>query len=159
MTEKKGKKERDILLFLAETIHESVQSVNNSKIFAGVMIIVLNIGSKFVTFKFSKPFEAYLKYTFSRQVLVFAIAWMGTRDIYIALLMTLLFTIFTEVFFHDESPFCVFSSEFCDYHTDLLDNATNEKITEEDVRKARDVLERAKKQNIIEVDVTDYSFR
>ena len=65
-------------------LHERILNINKSKVFAGLMIIVLNIASKFVTFKFGKTTEMYLKYTFSRQILVFAMAWMGTRDIYIA---------------------------------------------------------------------------
>ena len=58
-----------------------------------IMIIIINIASKFVTFKVSKTMESYLKFNFSRDVLVFAITWMGTRDIYIALVLTILFII------------------------------------------------------------------
>jgi hypothetical protein len=69
---------------LFDFIHNSIMQINNSKIFAGLMIITLNIASRFVTIKLSKSLESYLKFTFSKQILVFAIAWMGTRDIYIA---------------------------------------------------------------------------
>ena len=65
-----------------QTIHTNVTMLNGSKIFAGFMIIMLNISSRFVTIKLSKSVESYLKYTFSRQILIFTIAWMGTRDIY-----------------------------------------------------------------------------
>ena len=123
-------------------LHSSVTSLNNSKLFAGLMIIILNIASKFVTFKLSKSMESYLKFTFSKQVLVFAMAWMGTRDIYIALFMTVLFTIFMEYLFNEESPFCCLPEEFTDYHVSLLD----EKVSDEDIRKAKEVLEKAEKQ-------------
>ena len=66
---------------LAKYVHKHVEHVNNSKIFAGLMIIILNIASKFVSFKFSKSIEMYLKHTFSKQLLVFAISWMGNSDI------------------------------------------------------------------------------
>ena len=68
-----------------KNIHDNVQDLNKSKVSAGLMIITLNIASRFVTIKLSKSMESYLKYTFSKQILIFAIAWMGTRDIYIAL--------------------------------------------------------------------------
>ena len=61
---------------MKSNIHSYIQNINNSKIFAGLMIIILNITSKFVNFRFSKSVERYLKYTFSKQILVFAIAWM-----------------------------------------------------------------------------------
>jgi hypothetical protein len=111
------------------------------------MIITLNIASKFVTIKLSKSMEAYLKYTFSRQILVFAIAWMGTRDIYVALAITIMFIILMEYLFHEESAFCCLTDEFKDYHLSLLENDDVNKITDEDIRKAKDVLERAKAQN------------
>ena len=71
-----------------KNMHNSISYLNGSKIFAGIMIIVLQISSRFFTIRLSKTMESYLKYTFSRQVLIFAIAWMGTRDIYIALIIT-----------------------------------------------------------------------
>jgi hypothetical protein len=122
------------------------------------MIIILNIASKFVTFKFSKTLESYLKYTFSYQVLIFAIAWMGTRDIYTAIFITAIFLFVTEILFHEESSYCIFPKEFCDYHINLLENNNADKITETEVRKAKDVLERAKKQNVFQEELTEYSF-
>ena len=131
-------------------LHNSIKSINDSKIFAGLMIITLNIVSKFVNIKLSKTMEAYLKFSFSRQILVFAIAWMGTRDIYIALFITFIFVICSEYLFHEESRFFVLSEEFKDYHISLLDNEelNKEKVTEEDIRKAKDILKRAKMQEL-----------
>jgi hypothetical protein len=139
-------------------LNNQVQALNNSKIFAGLMIITLNIVSKFVNIKLGKTMEAYFKYSFSKQLLVFAIAWMGTRDIYIAIFITMCFVIATDYLFHEDSPFFVLSENFRDYHIDLLDNDNNEKVTEEDVRKAKNILERAKKQKVIEVDFQSYAF-
>jgi uncharacterized membrane protein len=134
---------------LLDYLHNNVQAVNNSKIFAGLMIITLNIVSKFVNIKLSKTLEAYLKYTFSKQILVFAIAWMGTRDIYIALLITVVFVICTEYLFHEDSYFFVLPEEFKNYHISLLENETNKEfVTDEDIKKAKEVLERAKTQNM-----------
>ena len=74
-----------------KNMDSQIQNLNNSKVFAGLMIITLNIASKFVNIKLGKTMERYLKYTFSKQILVFAIAWMGTRDIYIALTIVFFF--------------------------------------------------------------------
>jgi hypothetical protein len=142
-------------------IHEHIQSINNSKIFAGLMIITLNIVSKFANFKLSKTLEAYFKYTFSRQILVFVIAWMGTRDIYIAAIITLIFVILTEYLLHEESQFFILSDEFKDYHISLLDNENSpDKITEEDIKKAQDILEKAKNQNVeVNLVASDTAYR
>ena len=66
-------------------INSHVMYLNNSKFFAGVIMILLNVGSKFMSIQFSKSTEEYMKFTLSKQILVFAMAWMGTRDIYVAL--------------------------------------------------------------------------
>ena len=102
-------------------IHNYITALNSSKIFAGLMIIVLNIASRFVTIKLSKSMESYLKYTFSRQILIFAIAWMGTRDIYIALIISTVFMICMDFLFNEDSRFCCLPSDFTDYHLELFD--------------------------------------
>ena len=128
---------------LAKYIHKHVEHVNNSKIFAGLMIIILNIASKFVSFKFSKSIEMYLKHTFSKQLLVFAIAWMGTRDIYIALLITIIFIICMDYIFNEDSMFCCLPESFTNYHLEL------DKVTDDDIKKAKDVLAKADEQNML----------
>jgi hypothetical protein len=139
---------RGILSYL----NNQVQVVNNSKIFAGLMIITLNIVSKFVNIKLSRTMEAYLKFSFSRSILVFAIAWMGTRDIYIALFITAVFIVVTEYLLHEDSSFFVLSEDFRDYHLNMLDQG---QVTMEEVNRAKEVLERAKLQGLI--DKTDNS--
>jgi hypothetical protein len=119
-------------------------TLNNSKIFAGLMIIVLNIASKFVTVKLSKTMESYLKHTFSRDMLVFAIAWMGTRDIYTALIIMLVFILCMDYLLNEESSFCCLPENFTDYHVSLLDN--NETVTPDQIKQAEEVLAKAKKQ-------------
>ena len=133
---------------LFSILNEHVSRINDSKIFAGIMIITLNIASRFVTIKLGKSMESYLKYTFSKYLLVFTIAWMGTRDIYIAFTIMLIFIIITDYLLDDDSMFCILPEEFKDYHQDLLENDGNkEEVTEEDIKKAEKVLEKAKKQN------------
>ena len=63
-------------------VHNHIMFLNNSKFFAGVVMILLNVGSKFISIQFSKSTEEYLKMNVTKQLLVFAMAWMGTRDIY-----------------------------------------------------------------------------
>jgi uncharacterized membrane protein len=154
------KSNKNIFSQIFSYLHNNIQALNNSKLFAGLMIITLNIVSKFANFKLSKTLESYFKFTFSRQILVFAIAWMGTRDIYVALIITVVFVILTEYLFHEESAFFVLPETFKDYHISLLENENNkDEVTDEDVKKALIVLEKAKDQNLIEKkDYSSYSF-
>ena len=70
-------------------IGEYLSHLNNSKFFAGLVMIMLNIGSKYITIELSKSQEEYLRNSIGRQMLIFAISWMGSRDILIALALTL----------------------------------------------------------------------
>jgi len=124
--------------------HNHVMNINNSKLFAGLMIIVLNIASRFVTIKLSKTMEAYLKYTFSRDILVFAISWMGTRDIYIAIGITIVFMIMVDYILNEQSAFCCLPSNFTEYHVSLIND--DETITPDQIKSAEETLEKAKKQ-------------
>ena len=46
-------------------------NINTSKFFAGFVMIMLNIGSKYITIKLSKSQESYLRNTIARQLLIF----------------------------------------------------------------------------------------
>jgi len=129
-----------------------VVALNQSKIFAGIMIVIINIASKFVTINMSKTMESYLKYTFSRDVLVFAITWMGTRDIYVAIGLTLLFIIIVDYLFNEQSRFCCLTESFKNYHISKLEGMDNRMPTAEEITKAKSVLEKANMQqpNIIQ---------
>jgi len=139
-------------------LHDHVKVLNESKIFAGLMIIILNIASRFVTIKMSKTMQSYLKVTFSRYILVFAIAWMGTRDIYIALGVTLMFIIIIDHLLDEESSFYILPEEFKDYHTAIVDDDEETKeVSEEEVKKAQKLLEKAQKQKNLNLDFQGYN--
>ena len=134
---------KDTLVF----INQNVLAMNQSKIFAGLVIIVLNISSKFVTIKLSKPMEGYLKYTFSRDVLVFAMAWMGTRDIYTALLITIIFSICANFLFNENSRFCCLPESFIDQHSAAMDSPPDQtQITDQQIKDAVALLANAQQQ-------------
>ena len=127
-------------------IMNSLKTLNNSKFFAGLVMIMLNIGSKYVTIELSKNQEQYLKNNIGRQLLIFAISWMGSRDILIALALTAIFTVLTDHLFNEQSAFCIIPKKYRRYEH-LLDLDKDNQVTEEEVRKATEILEKAKRRN------------
>ena len=123
-------------------ILEYLKALNNSKFFAGLVMIMLNIGSKYVTLQLSESQEDYVKYTLGRQVLVFAILWMGTRDIVISLLLTTLFIIFADYLFNDSSKFCIIP-ENCK-PASKKNNDSVKQITSKDINDAIETLKKAR---------------
>lgn len=126
-------------------MHMNVMYLNSSKFFAGIVMILLNVGSKFVTIQFSKSTEEYMKYTLSKQMLVFAMAWMGTRDIYTALGLTAVFTILSDHLFNEESPICIVPENYRVLHK-LLDTNNDGVVSEAEISSAIAILEKAKKE-------------
>jgi hypothetical protein len=124
--------------------HHHIMFLNNSKFFAGVIMILLNVGSKFITIQFSKSTEEYLKMNVTKQLLVFSMAWMGTRDIYTSLGLTAVFTILSDHLFNEESPYCCVPEKYR-ILSKLVDENKDGKISEQEINDAIAVLENAKK--------------
>jgi hypothetical protein len=130
---------------LVGTLNYYVLQLNNSKFFAGVIMILLNVGAKFITIQFSKSTEEYMKNTVSKQLLVFAMAWMGTRDIYAALGLTAVFTILSDYLFNEESALCVVPQKYRILHT-LIDTNDDGQVSATELAQAMSTLEKAKKE-------------
>jgi len=128
-----------------EYFHNHILFLNNSKFFAGIIMILLNIGSKFITIQFSKSTEEYLKMNVTKQILVFSMAWMGTRDIYVALVLTAVFTILSDHLFNEESPYCIVPEKYKVLNK-LVDTNQDGVVSEQEINSAIAILEKARKE-------------
>jgi len=127
-------------------IHSHILYLNDSKFFAGIVMIILNIGSKFIAVQFSRSTEQYLKMNVTKQLIVFAMAWMGTRDIYTALILTAVFTILSDHLFNEESPHCIVPHKYR-ILDNVLDTNNDGIVSEEEIKSAMEILEKSKKQD------------
>ena len=137
----------NIFMTAINYIHDHIMYLNSSKFFAGCVMILLNVGSKFITIQFSKSTEEYLKMTVTKQILVFAIAWMGTRDIYAALGLTAIFVVLSDHLFNEESSFCIVPINYrvLSRLEDSADANNDGVVSEDEINAAIAVLEKAKK--------------
>jgi hypothetical protein len=107
-------------------------------------MILLNVGSKFISIQFSKSTEEYLKMTVSKQILVFSMAWMGTRDIYTALGLTAVFVILSDHIFNEESRFCIVPTKYRVLDK-LIDTNQDGVISEDEINNAISILEKSRR--------------
>jgi hypothetical protein len=141
-----NKHSKNFFMNMLYYIHSHVLYLNNSKFFAGVIMIMLNIGSKFISVQFSKSTEEYLKYTLSKQILVFAMVWMATRDIYTALGLTAVFIVLSEYLFNEESQYCLVPHKNRVLNIKKAVDTNNDGIiSDAEINSAIAVLEKAKK--------------
>ncbi len=110
-------------------------------------MIMLNVGSKFVAIEFSESATQYFKLNVTKQVLVFSMAWMATRDIYTALVITAVFVVLSEHLFNENSKFCVVPPKYrvLDKMIDLNGDGI---ISDDELKKAEETLRKAKQQKI-----------
>jgi hypothetical protein len=117
--------------------------LNNSKFFAGIIMILLNVGSKFIAIQFSRSTEEYLKMNITKQILVFAMAWMGTRDIYTSLVLTAVFTVLSDHLFNEESPYCIVPKKYR-ILSKIVDTNSDGIVSDSEINNAIAILEKAK---------------
>jgi hypothetical protein len=132
----KPKKVKDLGFFTL------LKSLNDNKFFAGVVMLTMNIGSKYISIELSKTQENYIKYSLGRQILIFAVLWMGTRDIFTALVLTIIFILFADYLFNEHSKYCVIPEQYKELSMAM--DAPNNKVTQKEVNDAIKVLKTAR---------------
>lgn len=130
-------------------------SVNTNKFFIGLMMILLNIGSKYITIHTSKSMEEYMKLTISKQLLVFSMCFLGTRCIITSILLTAGFTVLSEFIFNEESEYCIVPNCYRILHT-LPPN--DEVISDDDYKKALDIVDKYKKNKLSQEQKSQYMY-
>ena len=126
-------------------IQSSIASLNRSKFLLGITMLLLNIGAKYVDLRFSKTQEQALRNGIAREMLIFAITFMATHDIIIALLLTGAFFILAEYLFNDNSSMCIIPEHMRRIALAVDVNGDNQ-ISAEEERNAIEVLKKADTQ-------------
>jgi hypothetical protein len=121
-----------------------VNVLNDNKYFAGIIMLTMNIGSKYVMIDLSKTQENYVKYSLGRQLVIFSILWIGTRDIFISLVLTAIFILLVDYIFNENSKYCIIP----DKYKQIQDVAGGEVVTQKEVNDAINVLKQARKNKL-----------
>ena len=115
--------------------------LNNSKYFSGIVMILLNIGSKYVSLELSEAQQQFLNHPIIRKLLVFTIFFVATKDIVVSVILSTIFIIFVCGVFHEDSRICVFKNvlkSFCEKRKVV--------INKEDYEKAKKIISKYESQ-------------
>ena len=82
----------------------------------------------------------------AREVLVFAVCWMGTRDIALSIILTIAFYMITEHLFHEESVLCVMPG-YLKKIQNAIDTNNDGEISQEEIDNAVKLLSKAKENH------------
>ena len=122
-----------------------LQPINSSKLFAGIAMLVLNIGSKYIQVRFSDTQEAALRSALTREVLIFAIVFTATRDLLLSIGMTAAFVVLSDHVLSDSSQYGVLPKRFWDMYK-AADLNKDGVVTPEEEAKAMEILRKAASQ-------------
>jgi hypothetical protein len=128
-----------------EFLKKNLKAVNESKLLLGIIMLLLNVGSKYIELGFSKTQEQALKSGLGREILIFAIVFMGTHDLISSILMTAAFIILSDYLFNEKSKFCVIPGKLREMSA-LIDKNNDNIISPEEERKALETLKKAEEQ-------------
>tara|TARA_B100000780_G_C21121739_1_gene454431 strand:+ start:3497 stop:3979 length:483 start_codon:yes stop_codon:yes gene_type:complete len=134
----------DIKNFKDFNPNEFFNNISTSKLFLGLMMIFMNLGSRYIEIKLTKGQEMILK-NIAREVLIFTIAFMGSRDIFISLIITAVFIILSNFVFNENSKYCILPHRYKKL-ANVMDTDGDGKVSQEELDKAYDILKRAGEQ-------------
>jgi hypothetical protein len=125
-----------------------ISNLNNSKYFAGITMILLNLGSKYISMDLSQTHETILGSKLFRRIIMFVVVFTATRDILISIIITAAFIILVSVLSHDDSNYCLIPKNY--------QNSNTRKISKEEMDHAKKIIEEgerqmANKQNNVEL--------
>ena len=118
------------------SINNSFDTLNNSKLFAGIIMILLNLGSRYIAQELSDTHEELLNNVIIRRIIVFTVAFTATRDIITSLILTGAFVILVSGIFNENSKYYI------------LPKKNKKKYNKKDIDNAKRVLDWAQKNNM-----------
>lgn len=133
-------------MVLNKKIDKFIDNINHSKIFAGLALLMLNVGSKHIDISLTPAQEALFKNSITKQILIFSIAWVGSRDVYTALVITCGYVLLTEILLNGNSNYNVLPENLKKMEADIDTN--NDGIVQEaELDKAINIIRKYKEKN------------
>ena len=120
-----------------------LESINSNKYFVGIIMILLNLGSRYISLELSKIHENFLGSLIVRRLIVFTVVFTATRDIWVSIILTASFIILVSGLFNEKSKYCMIPKKYI-Y---LNDEVEKTKITNEQIEHAKKILKFSKKNN------------
>ena len=84
---------------------EYLNAVGTSPFFIGIAVLLVNVGSRFITHELSADDKEYQENILLRRIAVFAACFMATRDIITSILLTGAFVVLAGGVFRGKGPF------------------------------------------------------
>lgn len=125
-----------------------VKSINGNNLIIGISIILLNVISKYVELNLTKTQEEAIRNGITREILIFIMSFVTTKDIILSFILTGTFVILANYLLNEKSSLCIIKNKLDKISMEIDLNSDN-KLTDDEINKAVEVLKKAKKQRNI----------
>ena len=85
-----------------------LQIFNNNPYFIGIMMLILNLGGRFISLEVTKKQELFLQHPWVRRVLIFTVLFVATRNLWVAFWATVTVVLLLGYLFNENSALCIF---------------------------------------------------
>ena len=89
-------------------IDNIIMALNTSPYVSSTMMLLLNFGGRFLGLELTKSQEKFFSHTYVRRFLIFCVMFVATRNILIALWMTILIILIVGYLTNENSALCLF---------------------------------------------------
>jgi hypothetical protein len=86
-----------------------VLSLNSNPYFIGLMMLLLNLGGRFIAMEVTKGQEQFFQNPWVRRILIFTVLFVGTRNVMVAFWSTLIIVLLIGYLFNENSSLCIFN--------------------------------------------------
>ena len=123
--------------------------LNNSKYFSGIIMILLNFGSKYIAMEVSPTQESFMANIIIRRLLVFTVFFTATRDVWASIILTAAFIVLVSGLFNDNSKYCIIPKKMREY------SHLSRKISKEEYENAKSIQKKYEQDDNKELGVYD----
>ena len=81
---------------------------NGNLYFIGLMMLILNLGGRFIVMEVSKDQELFFQHPWVRRFLIFVVLFVATRNIWISFWLTIAVVLVLGYLFNENSALCMF---------------------------------------------------
>lgn len=91
-------------------IESALAVFNTSPYFIGLMMLILNLGGRFLALEITKEQEQFFQNPWVRRLLMFIVFFVATRSLAVAFWLTIIAVLLLGYLFNENSALCVFSA-------------------------------------------------
>lgn len=113
--------------------------LNNSKLFSALIMIIMNLGTKYISMDLNSYVDRFLSNYITRKIAFFAIFWMATKDILLSIFLTFILTFIIEFLLNDKSKWCIIPKK------EIFMNKYQNPVSKNEYDHAKDIVQKYEK--------------